>query len=109
MRPPPLLCSALLLAACMPMNGEASQVPSPPADPAPPPVGAPEGTCDAARVQNHLGHTLTPAMTEQIRTQAGARSVRVIGPDQAVTMDFRPDRLNIEHDGQMKVLAIRCG
>lgn len=105
-----MLSAAALLSACAPMNADSNPPPASPAPPAETPASpTPEATCDAAKVQNHLGHTLTPAMTEQIRLQAGANSVRVIAPDSAVTMDYRPDRLNIEHDARMKVLTIRCG
>jgi Peptidase inhibitor I78 family len=35
--------------------------------------------------------------------------VRVIRPGQAVTMDFRGDRLNVEIDERNRVRALRCG
>jgi len=38
-----------------------------------------------------------------------ARAVRVIGPDMAVTMDYRPDRLNVEHDKDQVIQRIYCG
>ncbi|TAK09484.1 MAG: hypothetical protein EPO38_09440, partial [Rhizorhabdus sp.] len=49
------------------------------------------------------------AIAEEARAAARARAVRVIRPNQAVTMDFRPDRLNIETDDGGIVLSLRCG
>ena len=45
-------------------------------------------------------------------TEAGLISgpdIRIIGPGSMVTMDHRPDRLNIELDADDKVIAVRCG
>lgn len=39
----------------------------------------------------------------------GVATIRVIRPDQAVTQDFRPDRLNVELDAEDKVTRIYCG
>ncbi|KJZ18700.1 I78 family peptidase inhibitor [Loktanella sp. S4079] len=35
--------------------------------------------------------------------------VRVIRPDDMVTMDFRPERINFRIDDSEKISAIRCG
>ncbi|SFR59134.1 Peptidase inhibitor I78 family protein [Yoonia tamlensis] len=35
--------------------------------------------------------------------------VRVIRPDDMVTMDFREDRINFKIDAQEKIVAITCG
>lgn len=64
--------------------------------------------CDAASVQAFIGRN-GAAMADEARRAAGAQSVRVIGPDQAVTMDFRPDRLNLETDAAGKVAKAGCG
>jgi len=44
-----------------------------------------------------------------IETGEGVATIRVIRPDQAVTQDFRPDRLNVELDAEDKVTRIYCG
>ena len=64
--------------------------------------------CNAARAEAFIG-TNAGASAEEARVAAGARAVRVIRPDQSVTMDFRPDRLNIESDDAGTVLKVRCG
>lgn len=101
MRPFFTVIVALALPACAPMNA-ASTAPAAPPD-------ATQDMCNAGRVQTLVGQVLTPEMPDQIRAQTGAGSVRVIAPNAAVTMDYRGDRINIEHDARMKILAIRCG
>lgn len=34
---------------------------------------------------------------------------RIIGPDTAVTMDYRPERLNLQHDARGTIIRIFCG
>ena len=46
---------------------------------------------------------------EQARADAGAKTVRVLEPDQMVTMEFDGERLNIEVDATKKIVAVRCG
>lgn len=80
----------------------------------PPPNGAadappPAPTCDATQVQGLVGQPLEDATAEQARTDAGAKTVRVLEPDQMVTMEFDGERLNIEVDATKKIVAVRCG
>lgn len=44
-----------------------------------------------------------------IEAGEGVATIRVIRPDQAVTQDFRPDRLNVELDAEDNVTRIYCG
>lgn len=90
-----------------------------PAPEAPPPANAQTPTgeategmpmvCDAAPVQNLVGQKSTVAIGRDALARTGAKSLRVIGPGMAVTMDFRNDRLNIEVDDKNVITAIRCG
>ena len=80
----------------------------------PPPNGAadappPAPTCDATQVQGLVGQVLEDATAEQARVDAGAKTVRVLEPDQMVTMEFDGERLNIEVDATKKIVAVRCG
>lgn len=65
--------------------------------------------CNADRVQPLVGREATPDVLDRAKTRSGARSVRVIKPGQAVTMDFRSDRLNLELDDVNTIKAARCG
>jgi len=89
--------AAIALVACAPMGA------------GPEPATNPEGPCDAAPVQGLIGRAVDSAVGAEAMRLAGARALRWIGPNQAVTMDFRPDRLNVEYDESRRVTAIRCG
>ena len=65
--------------------------------------------CNADRVQTLVGRDATPPTVKQAQDQANARTVRVIKPGMAVTMDYRMDRLNVELDQANKITALRCG
>ena len=68
----------------------------------------PEGECDAASAQQHLGKKATAALGEQLLRETGARTLRWVAPDMAVTMDFRPDRMNIEIGTDGRIAKIGC-
>ena len=115
-----LLCMSLLtLAACQspqPDEQEAAgaQARQAAAEAAAPsresaPEAPPIGSCDASQLQTLVGQKLTDALSEQAREDAKAKSVRVLGPDQMVTMEFNGERLNLEVDANHVVTAVRCG
>jgi len=81
---------ALLTAACVP------DAPAPPPDMT--------GNCGAAGLQDLLGQ---PASVLDTLTLAPA--TRIIRPGMAVTMDYSPDRLNIEIDAHKIIIRITCG
>ncbi|RVT89499.1 I78 family peptidase inhibitor [Sphingomonas crocodyli] len=73
-----------------------------PADPA-------EGTaCNLDAARAFIGKP-GAQIADEARAAAGARSVRVIKPDTMVTMDFRPDRLNLKTDDAGVVKDVSCG
>lgn len=45
----------------------------------------------------------------ELETGGEVATVRVIRPDEAVTQDFRPDRLNVELDAEENITRIYCG
>ncbi|ARR52379.1 hypothetical protein HY78_02350 [Rhizorhabdus wittichii DC-6] len=93
--------SALALGGCTATVSEPGQ--SVPESNAVPPVA-----CAPARAEAFVGQN-GQAVAEQARTAAGARTVRVIAPGQAVTMDYRTDRLNVETDAAGNVVKVYCG
>ena len=65
--------------------------------------------CNAAPLQTMVGQVATQALgAEAVRT-ANARTMRWIRPGEAVTMDYRTDRLNIHLDSQNRVTRVVCG
>ncbi|KRB86464.1 hypothetical protein ASE00_07120 [Sphingomonas sp. Root710] len=64
--------------------------------------------CNLSRAEGFIGKP-GDAVAEEARAAVGATSVRVIRPGQAVTQDYRADRLNIEVDDSGNVVRVRCG
>ena len=56
-----------------------------------------------------IGEPYTPDLANRARTAAGAQEMRKIEPGGAYTMDFSPDRLNIEVDRAGVVRGVKCG
>ena len=79
--PPTLLLPSLLLAAC----------------------GPEEDPCGAVAAAGLVGTQVAGARLPE------GRPVRVVGPDTMVTMDFLPDRLNVEVDAAGAITGLRCG
>ncbi|QEO24934.1 I78 family peptidase inhibitor [Xanthomonas translucens] len=112
-------CLALALAACTAQApDEQEQVaakaqaaaqraaaPDPASAPEPPPVGS----CDASQAQGLVGQAAEQALLDQARSDTGAKSLRVLKPNQVVTMEFDGERLNIEVDAKNQIIGVRCG
>jgi hypothetical protein len=73
-----------------------------------PPVGG-DGRCEADAAQSLVGRPATADLGAEALRLTGARALRWIQPGQAVTMDYRADRLNIKLDGENRVEEITCG
>ena len=69
---------------------------------------APGVQCDANAVQSLVGR-MAADVTAEAQKRSGARSVRSYRSGDALTMDFRPDRLNVERDAAGKVVKFSCG
>lgn len=93
----PLAAAALLLSACV----QAPSQPRPlPPQPDPPAADA----CGAGALQGLVGQPDTVLQTMRFSQQ-----VRVIRPGMAVTMDFSPERLNIQIDREGRISRVSCG
>lgn len=84
---------ALLLAACV------APAPKPTPDPMPPITA-----CGAGELQGLIGRSAAV-----LQTMRFAGPVRVIRPGMAVTMDYSPNRLNIEVDAREIITRVSCG
>jgi hypothetical protein len=65
--------------------------------------------CGADKLAGYLNQLPTSAAMAQIRVAAGHDRIRTIRPGDAVTMDFRPDRLNVEIGENGRIKRFRCG
>ncbi len=88
------LLLALAASACAPMS--------------PPPITT-ISRCMADNVADLDGKVLTSAIETDAAARLGSRAVRVIRPGQAVTMDYREDRLNIGVSDANVIIKIYCG
>lgn len=90
----------LLAVACVPVAEPGQGV-----EPAP----GEGGTCDATSAQRYVGQTATRSAGDAIVAATGARIFQWVGPDMAVTMDYRPDRVRVSYDKDMKIISVVCG
>ncbi len=96
--------AGLLLAGCAGMSSP------PPHESAPPPPRVEnQADCGAERVQDRVGREYSESLEASIREESGAAAVRVIRPGEAVTLDHRPDRLNVRLDDDDIISEIDCG
>lgn len=87
-------------AAALALMGCTAQEP-----PQTPPVTA---QCDPAPVQQLVGQDAAQAM-ERAKQLSGANSVRVYKEDDAITMDYRADRINLVVDDRNEIQEVKCG
>jgi len=79
---------------------------------APEPMPAPPDmlpNCGAGMLQSYIGYKATSDIVAGLREWRAEHKVRVIGPGQAVTMDYLPDRLNIQVDEANTIRKFTCG
>ena len=92
---PAIFLLALPLVACAPM---------PPS--APPPM---DYQCVAEAASWAIGNRVTDQVVERIRVDTHSESARVIRPGEAVTLDFRHDRVNVKLNERDAIVGISCG
>lgn len=74
------------------------------------PEAAPGVTpCDTEAVQSLIGTQGSEAVYAKAMQDSGAKAHRALGPNDMATMDFRPDRLNIDLDENGAITGFRCG
>lgn len=103
----PLAVLALSLSAC-------TSAAPPMTDPLPPPTAStpdPDASpCNAeAAKADAIGRIADEATLARARSQAGVKFTRVIKPGMMVTMEFNPDRLNVDVDDNNRITNVRCG
>jgi hypothetical protein len=70
---------------------------------------APAGRCSADGLADLVGREGTSALGAEALRRSGARTIRWIRPGDAVTMDFREDRLNLNLDAAGRLERANCG
>ena len=90
-------------------DGSAAKVELAPGQAMPPPTLASSAQCDAAAAQFAVGQVANGDLASQAREKAGATRVRLLKPNDRITMEFDAMRLNLEMDDAGRVLKVRCG
>lgn len=100
---------AMMLAACQPQaQGPENTAPAPSPAPAPPPALPAADACGAAKLAAYVGLGDSPARRAAIAAESGARTIRWLTPGMAVTMDYRPDRLNADIGADGRYTGFNC-
>ena len=121
----PLMAFALGLSACdaggdakhpnpaaTTTEAAATTNPENPADETSPAMNADEpdaAECGADKLDRWLNVLPTETVKAEIREAVGHDRIRYIAPGDAVTMDLRPDRLNVETGVDGRIKLFRCG
>ncbi len=92
-----LAAAALAASACTPVQLR---------DPAPAP--SPAASCKPDALGDLVGKRASDARADVMQARSGARTLRWIAPDTAVTMDFRQDRLNVYVDSKGRIERFTC-
>lgn len=88
-----IVFAACLLGACAPPPGDI----------------LPAGKCEIRDATAFVNRPFTASLAKRALRMSGARLLRVIRNGQAVTMDYREDRLNIPVDIRNHVTGLSCG
>ena len=86
--------------------------PENPADETSPAMNADEpdaADCGVDKLDRWLNVLPTETVKVEIREAVGHDRIRYIAPGDAVTMDLRPDRLNVETGVDGRIKLFRCG
>ncbi|GGC00010.1 hypothetical protein GCM10011494_18120 [Novosphingobium endophyticum] len=93
------LCGILLAqAGCSAETPASETMPPPPT----------QQGCGAEQLGAYVGQSGTEEVLSRIREWRGDNPVRVLKPGSAMTMDYRPGRLNIFLDEQGRIEEFKC-
>ena len=69
----------------------------------------PAAQCNEHAAQFARGRLYSDQLAQRARRAAGAQVVRKLEPGQAITMEYRFGRLNLELDRRRVIIRVRCG
>ncbi|WBY16146.1 I78 family peptidase inhibitor [Erythrobacteraceae bacterium WH01K] len=67
------------------------------------------GACREDGLAAYVGQSASPETLAAMMKESGAKVQRVVGPGEAMTMDYRTDRLTVLTDEEGRVAQARCG
>lgn len=78
--------------------------------PGPPQWVASQGyLCSEDGLSSFVGQQAGPTVGAEILQRSGARALRWIPHDGVITMEFRPDRVNVRLDPRNRIESVSCG
>lgn len=80
----------------------------PPESTSPSPSEAEATQCGAGELDEFINVLPTDDILAKIRAKIGDKPIRTVGPNDAITMDFNPTRLNIETGEDGRIKQFRC-
>ena len=66
-------------------------------------------TCKARRAQSLIGDKATAATGARAMALSHSRSVRWVGPDMIVTLEYAMGRVTLTYGRDMRIVTIGCG
>jgi hypothetical protein len=94
-----IAAAAVMAPACTPVELRSETAAVPPSTTA----------CNAGMLGDLVGKRASDARADVMRARSGARTLRWIAPDAAITMDFLADRVNVYVDGKGRIERFTCG
>lgn len=103
------LISAMLACLTILAGCAAPGAPAPTTGTSPMPPPPPGTACNADGARFAIGKAPGASVVEEARQRSGSYMARVLRPNQAVTMEFNAQRLNLELDAVGVIRRVRCG
>ena len=94
--------------ACIALVALAGCAPKPVSPVAATPTAGGDARCDVSAATALVGRSADASLAEAQRL-SGARTVRRYATGDALTMDYRADRLNVETDAGGTIVKLSCG
>ncbi|NDW03903.1 I78 family peptidase inhibitor [Jiella pacifica] len=72
-------------------------------------LGGTGGSCNASAASFVVGELATSVTADRAKEATGAEEVRILFPNQPVTQEFLPGRLNLDTNDENRITSVRCG
>ncbi len=72
-------------------------------------TGDSEHRCDADPAQQFVGESGSSELESQVKEATGSKQVRTLRPDDVITMEYNPERINLRLDDDGVITSIGCG
>lgn len=64
--------------------------------------------CTSEMAETAVGQKVSPDLVEQYRKKSNAKLARALRPNDVITMEYNPQRLNLRVDEQDIVISVNC-